>query len=633
MNNSYLKNIDGLKNHLNLKYIIAPNTGIESITGLNGCNNIETIILSGSKIQNIKSLASERLNLLDIKNSKLTDIEDLKNNLNLTYLQLENNSELCDINSIKSCSKINNLYLAGNTNLDETVLSSGEFQNIIKQCGTNYSLDGKYGLLFLNQEKVDLKNANLTDNQLELLRGKSNIKGIRLTGNPYLSNEKIEEILATLPNLECVSLYNVEQVTSINFLNKLNKLIELDLRGTNVSDLSIIENLENQKKLKLGCLIIDKGDVSTIQNAISGISQRQTYTEYEFNDIETGKSRGIIYTNKEGLSNYSKCTNITYFYAYSTMGVNVDNVLVDLSNCVNLKIVLTRAYNVKFSLPKTLIKYECENPYTPKLNGNTDLESFTSTWAGAEIDIDKVLEDLKNNEKLKTFTVSFSDYDSKGTGIINNLHYLNNKPIDSINFSQLTNLKKINIQQELYNITYLSLYGCTNYEDISTFENLKNLKNLNLYKTKVSSLDGIKTNNFLKELNISSTLVSSLNPLIDNTLMERLECSNSKLSSLNGIENMVNLNTLDVSDNSISDLYYLSKLLEKGNINLNTLNLANNILENNSNVLIDGKIANVNNIEVIKKLYKAGLRNIDISGNNFSDTSEIKSLKWDSYKE
>ena len=96
---------------------------------------------------------------------------------------------------------------------------------------------------------------------------------------------------------------------------------------------------------------------------------------------------------------------------------------------------------------------------------------------------------------------------------------------------------------------------------------------------------------------------------------------------------MNNMTDLNVSNNSISNLYYLSKLLEKGNIKLNNLNLANNLLENNSNISIDGATLNINNIEIIKDLYKSGLRNIDISGNNFSDTSEIKSLKWNSYKE
>ena len=633
MNNNNLKNMKGLENHVKMKYIIAPNTGIESVEELSGCDNIEVAIFSDSKLRNIKGLKSENLKLLDLKNSKITNIDDLTNNSNLTYLQLENNIALVDISSIKICNKIDNLYLAGNTILNESVLSSLEFQNIIKQCGVNYSLDGKYGLLFLNQEKVDLENANLTDGQLELLRGKTSIKGIKLTGNPNLSNEKIEEILGTLTNLECVSLYKVSQVISINFVNNLNNLVELDLRGTNVNDLSVLENLTNNNKLKIGCLILDKGDVSSIQNTISEVSRRHTSSKYEFNKVETGKSTGFIYTNKEGLNNFAKCTNITYFWAYSTMGVNVDNAVIDLSNCFNLEKVLTRAYNVKFYLPKTLKTYECENPNTPNLKGNLDLQNFTSTWSGAEIDINQVLEDLSSNENLQTFNVSNSAVSSKGTEIISNLHYLKNKPVSKLNLNELANLKKIDLQENLNNIKYLNLYGCINYEDVSTFNNFTNLEILNLHKTKVKSLDGIKTNIHLKNLNIDSTLISSLEPLINLNNMEILKCSNAKISSLKGIENMVNMTDLDVSNNSISNLYYLSNLFDKGNIKLNSLNLTNNLLENNAIMIIDGNVKTINNVEIIKKLYNAGLRNIDISGNNFMDTSEIKSLKWNSYKE
>ncbi len=634
MNNNNLKNMKGLENHVKVKYIIAPNTGIESIEALSGCDNIEVAIFSDSKLRNIKGLKSENLKLLDLKNSKITNIDDLTNNSNLTYLQLENNIALVDISSIKICSKIDNLYLAGNTILDESVLSSLEFQNIIKQCGVNYSLDGKYGLLFLNQEKVDLENANLTDGQLELLRGKTSIKGIKLTGNPNLSNEKIEEILGTLTNLECVSLYKVSQVISINFVNNLNNLVELDIRGTNVNDLSVLENLTNNNKLKIGCLILDKGDVSTIQNTISEVSRRHTSSKYEFNKVGNGNSTGFIYTNKEGLNNFAKCTNITYFWAYNTiMGVNVNNAVIDLSNCFNLEKVLTRTYNVKFYLPKTLKIYECENPNTPNLKGNLDLQNFTSTWNGAEIDINQVLEDLSSNENLQTFNVSNSNVDSKGTEIISNLHYLKNKPVSALNLNELANLKKIDLQENLNNIKYLSLYGCINYEDVSTFNNFTNLEILNLYKTKVKSLDGIKTNIHLKNLNIDSTLISSLEPLSNLNNMEILKCSNAKISSLKGIENMVNMTDLDVSNNSISNLYYLSNLFDKGNIKLNSLNLANNLLENNAIMIIDGNVKTINNVEIIKKLYNAGLRNIDISGNNFMDTSEIKSLKWNSYKE
>ena len=634
MNNRSLINLTGLENHSTIKYLIAQNTAIENIDGLTGCNNIESAIFNTSNIKSINGLASEKLNVLDVKNSKIMDIESLTQSKNLTYLQLENNKDLSKIDSIKVCSKINNLYLGGNTALDETVLSSVEFQNIIKQCGVNYSLDGKYGLLFLNQEKVDLTNSNLTDGDLELLRGKTNIKGIKLTGNPNLSNTKIEEILATLTKLECVSLYNVSQATSLEFVNKLTNISQLDLRGTGISDLSVLENLVNNKKIKLGCLFIDNSniDITSIQNTINNVSQYSRGNQYTFIEkdaVGVSQNSGIVISNKVLLSQFKNCTNIVYFQNYVRPYIGMGNTEIDLSNCTKLQSVGTRGYDVKFVIPSNCksIKLDASSSM-PDLTNCEGLTSIGISWTSENVSMDEILKKISKATNLSSF--SCMDIKDKELNNFDNLKYTKVKSIDLYTSGNLTN---INIKSEVSNITNLSLRSCTLFQTIETFDKLINLEKLNLDYTKVQNLEALRNNNTLIKFSANNSLVNSLEPLTNITTMQTLECSNAKLSNLKGIENMNNMTDLNVSNNSISNLYYLSKLLEKGNIKLNNLNLANNLLENNSNISIDGATLNINNIEIIENLYKAGLRNIDISGNNFSDTSKIKSLKWNSYKE
>ena len=91
---------------------------------------------------------------------------------------------------------------------------------------------------------------------------------------------------------------------------------------------------------------------------------------------------------------------------------------------------------------------------------------------------------------------------------------------------------------------------------------------------------------------------------------------------------MKNLTKLNLNDNNISDVAPLIGMIENNKIKFNTLNLSNNLLQT---VTVEGK----NNIEALKTLYDAGLRNLDISGNNFTagSTDELKSLQWTSYKE
>ena len=63
------------------------------------------------------------------------------------------------------------------------------------------------------------------------------------------------------------------------------------------------------------------------------------------------------------------------------------------------------------------------------------------------------------------------------------------------------------------------------------------------------------------------------------------------------------------------------------------LYLNNNTLENYTTQNINGQVSSINNIEILKKLHEAGLKKLNIAGNNFQDTSELKKLTWTSYTE
>ena len=83
-----------------------------------------------------------------------------------------------------------------------------------------------------------------------------------------------------------------------------------------------------------------------------------------------------------------------------------------------------------------------------------------------------------------------------------------------------------------------------------------------------------------------------------------------------------------LNSNNINDLSSLENTILNGKINYSYLNLNDNIIQTTS---INGN----NNVNTLKKLYNAGLRNLEIKGNNFTagSTDELKSLKWDFYKE
>ena len=86
-------------------------------------------------------------------------------------------------------------------------------------------------------------------------------------------------------------------------------------------------------------------------------------------------------------------------------------------------------------------------------------------------------------------------------------------------------------------------------------------------------------------------------------------------------------------NNSITNLRALEGLIVDGKTNLRTLYLNNNSLENYTTENVDGNVISVDNISILKNLNSAGLTTLNISGNNFQDTSSLKSLTWSSYTE
>lgn len=91
---------------------------------------------------------------------------------------------------------------------------------------------------------------------------------------------------------------------------------------------------------------------------------------------------------------------------------------------------------------------------------------------------------------------------------------------------------------------------------------------------------------------------------------------------------MKKLAYLSLTSNSINDLNPLENSIENGKISLQKLYLNNIIIQITT-------VSGNNNIQILKNLYKAELRTLDISKNNFTAglTDELKNLKWTSYKE
>ena len=138
----------------------------------------------------------------------------------------------------------------------------------------------------------------------------------------------------------------------------------------------------------------------------------------------------------------------------------------------------------------------------------------------------------------------------------------------------------------------------------------------------------IKLDNELTSLDLNNNKISDISNLDNFINLTTLTLNNNKVSNISALSNLKKLTTLTLNDNNISDISQLENLIENGKIKFTNLNLSNNLLQTTT-------VGGHNNVDTLTKLFNAGLRSLNISGNNFTpgSTDSLKNLGWTSYIE
>ena len=614
-NNKNLTSLDGLEN-LKLKRLYAQSCNLQTIEGIRGNNNLEVLSIKSNK--NLTSLAgieysfnnsNNCTNLKELRASgcKLSDISALKDSkIEYVSLSSQNENVLYDVSNLQNCNQIKNLYLAGNTNIQESDIIL--IKNIILACGTKYSLDKKYSLVFLEQAKCNLKDYNLTSEQFTLLKNNTNILELDLTNNNNLTNEDFENVLSTCTSISKLTI-NSSNLTTINFIKKLPNLWYLDIRGcSNLDNISVLEELANTKKLKISEILLDndKIDLTKIQNAMNDIYSRYVY----------GGQNGIKLYTKNLVKQLENCTELTSIKTYgSGVAKDVDLDLTKLTKLTDVRVCTTK-WNMKF--PKSLQNYSSDSGLG--VHDFSLCENLSSiSWSfgvPTNEEFSQMFSTIKNNRN-KELTIQFSQINFSGKNL--DLSNLKDSNVKNIEFTISNEFKNSSLNSIITNfdIPNLQKIIINNYFGINNIELnlLSNLQSLQIANSSLNSLDGIRNVSTLTSLKIANSKLGALGDLSLLSNLEYLTINNNNIGSLNSLSTLNSLILLNVSNNSISDLTPLANLR-----NLQTLNLANNSLEN--------YYFTTNNIDILINLNKAKLSSLNISGNNFSDTSELTKLKW-----
>ena len=261
-----LTNLSGIENMQSLTYLCGVENKLGTIINENGIESGEDALIGTA----ISALADKtQLTQVNLSsNSNLACVSYFMNDINLKYLYLEN------------CSK--NMVIGGITDIINNCIDTRLPVKFLK--GDRYKVADYYNAKTVTYEEL---RADLYEN--------TTIEKINLDGCTKLTNQQLNTILGSMPQLKYVTLKDCTNLTTIDFVAeshkienaddtnsytytnpKCTKLIELDLRNTNVTDMTPLNNYATDLKV---LRVSDGRDFINIANTISRL---RTNSDYQY---------------------------------------------------------------------------------------------------------------------------------------------------------------------------------------------------------------------------------------------------------------------------------------------------------------------------------------------------------------
>lgn len=609
LQNLQLTSIASLKDFSNVYFLRLENNALATLDGIQNMNNLHYLIapIQYSNILKTHTLGKDELSTASNTDALNYIFKQNNTNTNLYYVDLRSNNVLKNVGYLNTCTGVEYLYLAG----CNAIADAGKIKDVVNNCGSNYSMEGKYGSELVSNVSKTLKmTGEVTVNEFESLMNNKNLTQLSLFGITLKNgattltntttptfNEEINKVLSTCTSLENLQLYNLGNLTTIDFVGagKVEKLIELDLRGTKVTNLISLNNYsQNLRSIHLDNTGID---ITTIQPTISRCKGVEIIGEAlvdETTNYWCGGAGGCNLYKWELIYQLENCTEITYFRTYNNSWASLTNgKSLNLTN-TKLKAFFSSYNRGKLYLPSTLEEIEQDGNVLPIFS-----------------------DDLSNLKKVSIWKVRALATEEEWTTFINSLTNASN--LSLIKFGVNQNFK---------------------FEMLSVLGNLNKLESFEYFvgdgwtydsnKTSITGLGALKN---LKSLTIKDLKnVKDMSDLATCTKLEKISITNTQISDTSALKNMSNLIECDLSNNQINSIYYLKNCTK-----LESLNLRDNALNNFGYYKNEeGKSIAYEALDILYDLnYKkrGSLKYLDISNNVFDDTEIISDLDWPEGKE
>ena len=607
--NKFANLTDSTKRAVKNLYLTA--NKIESLTPLSGFTNLENIRADSNNITSLSGLNNKsKLIRIRICNNNLTNLDGLGSNGALKWLDVRMNYNITNISGMKNVPSLTSLYFMsdpskGRSDSDVKILTTEvtneENKTFLQNLGTGLLIDPLYAILLAKSDtttKLELNSKNeITDDFLKSLKdftaleklSINNITVINKSTKAPLTDSQINSLLnevlgsSNLSSIKYLQIINMNaKMSSATFLNNMTNLIELDFRNNNATDLNALSNTPI-KKLSINNTGINL-KTSQMQKVISQLNGTSGVWT-------TGA--GLLLCNASLYDQLADCTEITSLYMnrfwQNQIASAVSGKTLDLTKCTNLTTFYSYAISAKYKLPSSIISVTYAQS---DANGGLDLSKCTKL---AKVDIS-----------------------------------------DSTNATGLENsLKSISNENEL---TYLRIYGQTtssspNYAYFSAchFQHVEEfiIDGWSNRKNALNSTAFVQNLPALKKLTLKwSPNLTTLSDMSNLKNLESITINNCGLIEIPdiGLGKLSELTTVNLDTNSITNIYGLIPKEDSDFSKLNYLNLQNNALEDQFFV---GVITYNIPSKIFVPLRNKKLRKLYLSGNGFTDLSDLKNYSWD----
>lgn len=220
-----------------------------SFGGVTFNTDVTELNLSGMGLQNISALANcKNLQRLDLSGNSISDLSPLMDIPNLQWLNIAGNA-VSDLRPLMGISSLRFLNASGN--YFSTTVPLGNMTGLTELHLSDNNISDFSGLRKLRSlQTLGLSNCNLTDEALASISDLTGLRSLNIENNTSLSGEAVDDLQRALG--ACVITHSdLTYMVNIDGFSIASDSANIDLSGLNISDISNVGKFKNPEKLNL----------------------------------------------------------------------------------------------------------------------------------------------------------------------------------------------------------------------------------------------------------------------------------------------------------------------------------------------------------------------------------------------